>query len=192
MRKSTAKKMKQESEAYRAAQEAAAQSESIERLRNVAYHEAGHAVAAIFQDFRVEFVTIEQSLARPGGSQNLEEVMGNTRVQYTLNQLQDPNFINRIAVQGFAGLAADRKRGIFRDRGSIETGVDADTAGVYRFFNTHGIPRNQWFTKRESLDKESDEFVAKHWHAIEMVAEKLITEKTIAGTQLLELLGSLA
>jgi hypothetical protein len=186
VRKSTAKKMKQQREAYRAAQEAVAQSEAIEKSRNTAYHEAGHAVAAVVQGFCVEFVTIEKSVARPGASQALEEVIGNTRVQYTLNQLHDPSFMNRIAVKGLAGLAADRKRGIFRDRGSIETDVDTDTAGVYRLFHLHGVGKNEWVTRREALDTKADEFVTEHWKAIEKIAEKLIREKTITGAQLSE------
>jgi hypothetical protein len=153
--------------------------------RSTAYHEAGHAVAAIAQGVAVRSITIVPS-KQEGYAGRVQHEDLTRRVN--LDTDNSPNIRSRIERQivvALAGAAAQRKYDrrswrSFHSSGDYETAanladaISSSTAASEAFLNWLAIA--------------TDDLIATRWVEVEKIAKALLEEKTLSGPRVRELI----
>jgi ATP-dependent Zn protease len=145
------------------------------RIRNVAYHEAGHAVIGVAVGMPLARVTI-----RPRGNSLVD---GKTMWRHGSRS----PLLSQVIVD-YAGFSAER-----RIDASVRWEEGVDDHDVLE----DKILRGQWADSEEAVadayrfmrkvKKASAALVTRHWKAIITVAEELLRKQTLTGKQVREL-----
>ena len=161
-------------------------------LRRIAYHEAGHVVAAVILEHQFDYVVIdpESPVVPKTGDRTPHNLMWTDGVLD--EELTLPLAENR-ALFAFAGDAADMHLIGGRPPGeTFDHGADYSCAhsGAWRIF-----PENR--ERHAFLDRMEDrarEFVREplRWRQIQAVAEALLVRHRLSGTEAAELVASVA
>ena len=150
------------------------------RLQLIAYHEAGHAVAAVFLHQRIRDVTIRESrnysgrcrLANKRRRDSTDEAFAAIKIRYA-GELALKRLAPRSSRQWHVSsgpFGGDRDRDVIIDLALTQT----DVAGVPLLL--------KW------LEHETENLVDARWEKICAVAEALLNRKTLSGDEVREII----
>ena len=152
-------------------------SQPVADAPRAAYHEAGHAVAAIRCGLPVAYVFIERN--RDG------EWEGTTNVPLSLEEMVDwEREHNNFLLFVCAGIAADRKRGTTSD-----FGWSHDMAKVSEILGGIDEPRDQRKDREHSAREGARTLVRTSWPTIEVVAQALLKSTRLEREELQRLVN---
>jgi len=122
-------------------------------LRNVAYHEAGHAAAQLIFDQAPDFVTIQPGSGKLGFASHMD---GDDFTEEGMRQL---------VINCYAGREAEMRIG------GDGYGSDSDDQQAEEYLKSVGT--------EEQMRRETAQFVTEHWQLIDRIACELLEHTTL-------------
>jgi len=165
-----------------------------DRLRAVAYHEAGHAVAALRFGVDIEKVTIEPGTVEGGSCSDGEQESYIGLVKIGLEMTMD---IDRYDTEDFARLqqyciinlcSRPAEAGFWGRNNNFAGWVDRDHVldvikGVFGSSDNGGPLDRAVKAFYRYQAAEAELLIERNWHAVEAVAEALMERKTLTGDE---------
>ena len=163
-----------------------------ERLRAPAYHEAGHAVAAHMQGYRLRAVSIVATQGRLGycrlASPGLETLLERAPRGRGLTPTHAVH-LHALVVISLSGSAALRLAGL-----SVGSESDDVTARrlIQRLLGVNLGEQESGDRLLARLTGEAETLLRTHWNAVERVAEALLWFRALSGQRVHDLVDSVA
>jgi len=153
-----------------------------EKLRSTAYHEAGHAVAAVLQDLTIEYSTINPKKDSRGSTLS-PNVLG-----YESSGKREQKSIARSCIiDSFAGFQAekiynpDADEGLSQDDENNAFWLSRTYCVFPRYMSHVGDDFHQDYL--EKLRREANKLMRRHWGSVQAVADALLKYKTLNYNQ---------
>ncbi len=153
-----------------------------EQLRSTANHEAGHAVAAVIQDLRIEYSTIKPTKDSRGSTLSPGVFGYEPSGKRAQKRTARANIL-----KSFAGFQAER---IFNPDADKRLSQD-DENNVFwlsrtycvfpRYMNHVGDDYHQDYL--EKLRREANKLLRRHWESVQAVADALLEHKKLSYDQ---------
>ena len=153
---------------------------------STAYHEAGHAVAAIAQGVAVRSITIV-----PDKQEGYAGRVQHEDLTRQVNLEADNSPLTRLRIEKqiivfLAGAAAQRKYDR-RSWRSFHSSSDYENAANLADAVSSSPAASEAFLRWLAI--ASDDLIAAHWQEVEEIAKALVEEKTLSGTRVRELIS---